>query len=466
MPTIAAADRSERVPLSFAQERLWFLAQFDPAASRAHDVAFSLRVPGELDVPALRRALDEIVARHESLRTTFTAADGEPVQCIAPPGRSFQLMDREASAPFDLEAGPLISGRLVVPDAGGHLLLVTVHNLVCDTWSTKVFARELTALYAAYRAGRPSPLSPLPIQYADYAVWQRRCTAGGALRDQTAYWQNTLANAPVLLELPTDRARPARQDFAGDRVDVGFDTELSAGLAALGRRHGTTAFATLLAAWGALLSRLSGQDDIVVGTTVPNRARPELEPLIGFFANTLALRLDYSGGPTVSEALARVSAQAVAGHAHQDVPFEHVVDVVNPPRSLSHSPLFQTTFVWQDAELRGSASPAAKFDLTLELAEEGGRIAGSLVYATALFDRATVERYGGYLERIVAAMVADDRRALDRIPLLSGDERRQVLVEWNATERPYLRTCACTSCSKHRRTTCPAPSPSRTTANS
>ena len=437
LPTIAAADRGERIPLSFAQERLWFLAQFDAAASRAHHVTFTLPLNGELDRAALRRALDEIVARHEALRTTFTASDGEPLQRIAPPGRGFPLVEHDPNAPFDLEAGPLVRGRLLASDDGGHALLVTMHGLVSDGWSAGVLARELSALYAAYRAGRPSPLPPLAVQYADYAVWQRRSARGEALQAQAAYWQRALANAPVLLELPADRARPARQDFAGDRIDVAFDAKLTAGLAALSRRHGTTLFATLLAAWGALLWRLSGQDDVVVGTVVPNRARPELEPLIGFFANTLALRLDFSGNPTVSEALARVSAQARAGDAHRDVPFEHVVELVDPPRSLSHSPLFQTMFVWKQEELGAGAPPAAKFDLTLELAEHDGRIAGTLVYATALFDRATVERYGGYLERLLAAMVADDERALDRIALLSEDERRRVLVAWNATERPY-----------------------------
>ena len=460
LPAIAPVERSERIPLSFAQERLWFLAHLDPAASRAYHAPFALPLKGALHVPALRRALDEIVARHESLRTTFAVAGGEPVQRIAPPERGFQLVEHdlrgsrdaageleqlsahEARAPFDLEAGPLIRGRLIALDDDDHVLLVTTHHIVSDGWSMNVFARELSALYAAYRAGETSPLPPLAIQYADYAVWQRRWTSGEALQEQAAYWQRALANAPVLLELPADRARPARQDFAGDDIAIALDAELTAGLAALSRRHGTTLFATLLAAWGALLSRLSGQDDIVVGTAVANRARPELEPLIGFFVNTLALRLDYGGSPTVSEALRRVCAQAVAGQEHQDVPFEHVVELVNPPRSLAHSPLFQAMFVWQSAEsgssaFRAATAEAAKFDLTLELAEHGDRIAGTLVYATALFDRATIERYGAYFERILAAMVADDQRELDRITLLSEDERRQVLVEWNATERPY-----------------------------
>ena len=452
LPVIAPAPRSEQIPLSFAQERLWFLAQLDAAASRAYHVPFGLPFEGALDVAALRRALDEIVARHESLRTTFAVADGQPVQRIAAPDSGFALVEHdlrgcrdaagefdrlaadEASVPFDLEAGPLIRGRLITLGAGAHVLLITTHHIVSDGWSVGVFAREVRALYAAYHAGEASPLPPPALQYADYAVWQRRWMSGEALQEQAAYWQRALADAPVLLELPADRPRPAVQDFIGGDLPIAFDAELTAGLTALSRRHGTTLFTTLLAAWGALLSRLSGQADVVVGTVVANRARPELEPLIGFFVNTLALRLDYGGGPTVSEALGRVKAQAVAGQAHQDVPFEHVVELINPPRSLAHSPLFQTMFVWQNAEsdvgvhaeVPGAASAGtAKFDLTLELAEHGDRIAGTLVYATALFDRATIERYGGYLRQILAAMVADDQRELDRVTLLSEDERHQ-----------------------------------------
>ena len=470
LPAIVPVDRSERIPLSFAQERLWFLAQLDPAASRAYHIPFGMPIKDEVDAVALRRALDEIVARHEALRTTFAAVDGEPVQRFAPADSGFALVEhdlrgsddvagelkrlsmQETGAPFDLETGPLIRGRLVTTAADDHVLLITTHHIISDGWSMGVLMREFKTLYAAYRAGEPSPLAPLAVQYADYAVWQRRWITGEVLQKQAAYWRDALASAPVLLELPTDRPRPALRDHQGARVTFAFGAELTAGLKALSRRHGTTLFMTLLAAWGTLLSRLSGQDDVVVGTAVANRARPEVEPLIGFFVNTLAVRLDFSGAPTVSTLLGRVKTQAIAGQEHQDLPFEQVVEVVNPPRSLSHTPLFQTMFVWQNAERGGGASPdasaqskapggaaavAAKFDLSLELTERGDRIAGMLVYATALFDRATMERYGGYFEQILAAMVADDRRQVDRIALMSDDERRRVLVDWNATERPY-----------------------------
>ena len=344
LPAIVPADRNERIPLSFAQERLWFLAQLDPIASRAYHLPFSLPMKGDLDVAALRRALDEIVARHESLRTTFTAVDGEPSQRIGPADSGFHLIEddlrgaadvagelkklsaQQSGAPFDFEAGPLIRGRLVRLADDEHVLMVATHHIVSDGWSSGVFMRELRALYAAYRAGEQSPLAPLAVQYADYAVWQRRWIAGEVLQEQASYWQRTLADAPVLLELPTDRPRPAVRDPRGARVGVKLDAELTARLKAFSRRHGATLYMTLLAAWGALLSRLSGQEDVVIGTAVANRVRPEIEPLIGFFANTLPVRLNYGGSPTMGELLERVKAQSIAAQEHQDVPFEHIVE--------------------------------------------------------------------------------------------------------------------------------------------
>jgi non-ribosomal peptide synthetase component F/aryl carrier-like protein len=441
LPPIVPVDRSESIPLSFAQERLWFLAHLDPTASRAYHLPFSLPMKGELDVPALRRALDDIVARHESLRTTFTAVDGEPAQRIGPADSGFHLVEddlrgaadaagelkklsaQHAGAPFDFETGPLVRGRLVRLADDEHVLMVATHHIVSDGWSMGVFMRELRALYAAYSAGEPSPLAPLAVQYADYAVWQRRWISGETLQEQASYWQRALADAPVLLELPTDRPRPAVRDPRGGRVGFALDAELTARVKALSRRHGATLYMTLLAAWGALLSRLSGQEDVVIGTAVANRVRPETEPLIGFFANTLPVRLNFAGNPTLGELLERVKAQAIAAQEHQDVPFEHIVELVNPPRSLSHSPLFQAMFLWQNMQRTERALPglkaepmdgaptsggSAQFDLTLDLSERGDRIAGSFSYVTALFDRATIERYGGYLQRMIAAMVADD----------------------------------------------------------
>ncbi|HET7460922.1 MAG TPA: amino acid adenylation domain-containing protein, partial [Longimicrobium sp.] len=475
LPPIEPVERGAGLPLSFAQQRLWFVDRLEGAGTAYHLPA-RLRMRGELDRDALVRALDRIVARHEALRTTFPEHDGVPAQRIAPAEESpFHLVEHdlrgdpqtarelrrivaeETDAPFDLARGPLIRGRLVRLADDDHALLITMHHIVSDGWSMGVFARELGALYAAFRAGRADPLAPLPVQYADYAAWQRRWVDGDVVEEQAEYWRATLAGAPELLELPADRPRPPRQDFAGAVVGVELDEELTGGLKALGARHGTTLFMTLLAGWAAVLGRLAGQEDVVIGTPTANRGQREIEGLIGFFVNTLALRVDLAGSPTVAQLLERVKERTLGAQHHQDIPFEQVVELVDPARSLSHTPLFQVVFSWQNTpgdglELQGltlgsatgangPAGPAsrvtAKFDLTLTLSERGGRIAGSVEYATALFDRATVERFAAYLRRALEAMVADEHQAVDRLPLLPEAERRLVLEEWNATGRPY-----------------------------
>nr|WP_282601189.1 non-ribosomal peptide synthetase [Ralstonia pseudosolanacearum] len=467
LPAITVADRSEALPLSFAQQRLWFLAQME-GGSEAYHIPVGLRLKGELDEDALRRSLDRIVARHEALRTRFEVQEGQAVQRVAPadvgltldwvdlsaeeaPEHQLGLLaEAETRAPFDLERGPLIRGRLVKLDEQEHVLLITTHHIVSDGWSLGVLARELGSLYEAYRAGKADPLPALPIQYADYAVWQRRWLEGGELQRQGTYWEQALAGAPTLLSLPTDRARPAQQDYAGGSVEVVFDEALSAGLRKLSQRHGTTLFMTVLAGWSVLLSRLSGQDEVVVGSPVANRTRSEVEGLIGFFVNTLALRVEVSGA-TVSELLERVKAKVLEAQAHQDLPFEQVVERVRPVRSLSHSPVFQAALSWLNTEAVGlsleldgltvegvdAGQAAAKFDLTLELRETSEGLAGSLDYATALFDRATIERYLGYLHRLLKAMAADDSQEVNRIALLDEDERAQLLKSWNETKAPY-----------------------------
>ncbi|HEX7241467.1 MAG TPA: condensation domain-containing protein, partial [Longimicrobiaceae bacterium] len=468
LPAIEPVGRSGRLALSFAQQRLWFLEQLG-AGGQAYHIPAGLRLRGELDPEALRRALDRIVARHEALRTTFHAVDGEPEQRIVPVKESgFQLMEHdlgghadvegelrrlmgeEAGAPFDLERGPLIRGRLIRLAVDDHALLVTMHHIVSDAWSMGVLTNELSALYAAFRRGEADPLPALPVQYADYAAWQRRWVSGEVLQRQVEYWQQTLSGAPELLEVPADHARPARQDHAGAAVGLELDEALTAGLKALSRRNGTTLFMTLLAGWAAVLSRLSGRADVVVGTPTANRGQREIEGLIGFFVNTLALRLDLSGSPTVGELLERVKGRALVGQQHQDIPFEQVVELVQPARSLSHSPLFQVMFAWQNAprgtlELPGlrlstlgpASQTAAKFDLSLDLQEAGGRIGGGVTYATALYERATVERYGEYLRRVLEGMVEEAGQVVEDLPLLSAGERRQVVEEWNATEAAY-----------------------------
>ncbi|HEU4882390.1 MAG TPA: amino acid adenylation domain-containing protein, partial [Longimicrobium sp.] len=470
---IEPMERGGTVALSFAQQRLWFLEQLGELGSTYH-IPTRLRFGGELDRAALRRALDAMLARHESLRTTFVEAEGEPVQRIATAEESsFHLVEHdlgghphaaaelrrlaaeEADAPFDLERGPLIRGRLVRVAGDQHVLLLTMHHIVSDGWSMEVLTRELTTLYTAFRRGEANPLPPLPIQYADYALWQRKWVTGEVLRQQAEYWKTTLAGAPELLELPTDHPRPARQDHAGATLEIDLGEELTAGLKALGQRRGTTLFMTLLAGWAAVLGRLSGQRDVVVGTPSANRGRAEIAGLIGFFVNTLALRVDLSGSPAVAELLEQVRARSLGAQQNQDIPFEQVVELVQPARSLAHTPLFQVMFAWLgasdgrpepagpgpgDAGSAGAALPAtAKFDLSLALGEAGGRIVGSLTWATSLFEQATIERHLAYLRRVLEAFVADDLQAVDRLALLSEEERRRVVEDWNRTEAGYPR---------------------------
>jgi amino acid adenylation domain-containing protein len=474
LPPIEPAPREGRLPLSFAQQRLWFLEQMGNLGSAYH-IPMRLRLRGELDHGALVRALDRIVARHEVLRTFFPTVDGEPVQHVATVEESgFRLVEHDlraspnaedelrrvlsegASAPFDLARGPLFRGRLIRLAADDHVLLLTMHHIVSDGWSTGVLFRDLAALYAAFARGEPDPLPPLPVQYVDYAAWHRRWVDGPVLEAQAEYWTRSLAGAPELLELPTDHPRPAKQDFTGALVNVELDEALTAGLRTLSQRHGTTLFMTLLAGWAAVLARLSGQDDVVIGTPTANRGRAEVEELVGFFVNTLPLRVDLSGAPTVSGLLDRVRALALEAQRNQDIPFEQVVERVHPTRSLAHTPLFQVMFAWENApegglELPGvaldpldlwdsgdaSTQVSAKFDLSLALREDGGRIAGVVEYATALFDQATVERQVDSLRRVLQEMVADEAKPVHRLNLLSAAERRVVVEEWNATDAAF-----------------------------
>ncbi len=468
---ITLARRDQPPPLSFAQQRFWFLAQMN-GDNRAYHVPVRLRLTGELDAAALRRALDRLVARHETLRTSFNSVEGQPFQLIAAEDSGFDLREHdlrqrgdaetelqrliveEVDTAFDLQAGPLIRGRLVRLGEREHVLLITLHHIVSDDWSMRVLTHELNVLYDAYHRGQPDPLPRLPIQYADYALWQRGWLTGEVLQSQSDYWRRTLANAPAVLELPVDRRRPAEQDYRGSFVPLELDAELTSRLKALSQRHGATLFMTLLTGWAALLSRLSGQLDLVIGIPTANRGRAEIEPLIGFFVNSLALRVDFSGNATVSEALRRVRTRAMEAQQHQDLPFEQVVELLRPPRSLGHTPVFQVMFDWRGAEAPALELPGlivepleaphtlAKFDLTLDLAEVGGRITGGLEYAAALFDRPTIERHAGYLRRLLWAMAADDAQPVDRLALLGDAERNQLLVQWNDTAADYPRhTC-------------------------
>ncbi|RMR58801.1 Amino acid adenylation, partial [Pseudomonas syringae pv. syringae] len=467
LPQIVQTSREARLPLSFAQQRLWFLAQME-GASAAYHIPAGLRIVGALDEAALQRALNRIVARHEVLRTTFVQTGDQAVElCIHPeetgcPLRKYdltthadssselaRLMNEEAIGRFDLQQGPLIRGSLVRLSDEDHVLLLTMHHIVSDGWSMGVLTRELGALYASGCQAEADPLPQLSIQYADYAVWQRGWLSGAVLHKQSTYWQTALLDAPALLMLPSDRVRPAQQDYTGDAVPVVLDATLSHELKALSRRHGTTLFMTLLAGWATVLSRLSGQDEVVIGSPVANRMSAEVGGLIGFFVNTLALRVNVSNDPTVETLLSRVKACTLAAYEHQDLPFEQVVELLKPVRSLSHSPLFQAMLSWQNtppAELAlagleltllDSVARTAKYDVSLDLAEVEGRIVGSLEYATALFDRETAQRYVAYLERVLRAMVENERQVVGAIELLGETERRQVLVEFNATQQAW-----------------------------
>ncbi|QSQ54056.1 non-ribosomal peptide synthase/polyketide synthase [Xanthomonas translucens pv. undulosa] len=457
LPAIVPLPREGDLPLSFAQQRLWFLAQLDAQADLAYAMPGGVELHGALDLAALRQALDRIVARHEALRTTFVASGDSAIQRIAPAEVGFaldcidlrhahdpdadaqRLAEQEANTPFDLEHGPLIRGRLLRLAEHRHRLLVTMHHIVTDGWSIGLLLRELGALYAAFVQGQPDPVPPLSIQYADYTLWQRRWLDGPLLQRQLDFWRDHLEGAPTLLALPTDHPRPALQDYRGDSVDLTLDADLTEALTALSQRHGTTLFMTVLAAWGALLARLSGQDEAVIGTPIANRTCSELEPLIGFFVNTQALRIDLRGNPSVAELLAQVRSTALVAQDHQDLPFEQVIEALNPARHLGHHPVFQAMLVWQNnvdvaLDLPGLHSrvleqdnATAKFDLQLTLQVQDAHIAGQLTYATALFERDTIERHLAQFVALLRGIVADDNIRVDRLPLSSALERQQWL---------------------------------------
>jgi amino acid adenylation domain-containing protein len=469
---IPRAERSGALPLSFAQQRMWFRSQLE-GLSRAFHIPGRFRLAGALDRAALRRALNRIVERHEALRTTFHLIDGEPLQVIAAISESgFALIEQdlrgnaeaegeleriaseEANSEFDLERGPLIRGRLVrLKDEGDeerHAMLFTMHHIVSDGWSMGVMGKELSALYAAYREGKEDPLPELGIQYGDYAVWQRGRLQGELLARQAAYWKGALAGAPAVLELPTDRPRPRQQDYAGAMVELVLEEELTEGLKALSQRRGVTLYMTLVAGWAAVLGRLSGQTEVVIGTPLANRGHVQLEGLIGFFVNNLVVRVDLGGAPTGEELLERVKEQVVGAQANQDIPFDQIVELVQPVRSTAHHPVFQAMFAWEntpraaltlpgvrvmplggDSAGRGAEAeaPAAKFDVTLGLREQGVEIVGGLTYAAALFEKRTMERHSEYLRNLLLELVGSATAPVEQLPLLPAAERQvQTLV--------------------------------------
>ncbi|HEV3049541.1 MAG TPA: amino acid adenylation domain-containing protein, partial [Longimicrobium sp.] len=464
LPPIVRVDRARPLPLSFSQERLWFLDRLE-GGSASYNLPAALRLTGVLDAAALEQSLGEIVRRHEVLRTVFREVNGDAVQAIVPfagfvlpiddlsgldeTAREAEVRRRareDAARPFDLAEGPLFRAALLRVADEEHVLLLCIHHIVFDGWSSGVLFRELGALYAAYREGSDSPLADPPVQYADYAVWQREQLQGEVLERQIGYWRERLAGAPALLELPTDRPRPAVQSHRGARERFDLPRELLDRLQALGRGEGATLYMVMLGAFQLLLSKYSGSEDIVVGSPIAGRTRREVEELIGFFVNTLVLRTDLSADPSFRELLGRVREGTLGAYEHQDVPFERLVAELQPERSLSHSPVFQVMFALQNADRSGSGLAGlrvegvgaeletTKVDLALTAVPHEGGVYGVMEYSTALFDRSTVRRMLGHLERVLEQVAARPEARLSELELLSAEERRMVVEEWNATD--------------------------------
>jgi amino acid adenylation domain-containing protein len=460
LPKIQRANRAAPLPLSHAQERLWFINQLQPN-SPAYNNMGALRIEGELDVGALERAINEIIRRHESLRTVFQMGKKGPVQVIGdyewqalpmvdlgglPDGVREQVgreLTREEDArPFDLSRGPLVRVRLLRLGPANLVILYTLHHIMSDGWSMGVLNRELETLYEAFSEGRASPLPELPIQYADFAVWQRNWLQGEVLERQLEYWKEQLTGLSPL-QLLTDHPRAEIQTFNGGAESIALAPEAAAALKAMSQREGVTLFMTLLAGFQVLLGRYSGQEDIAVGSPIANRNREEIEKLIGFFANSLVMRIDLSGDPTIQELLERVKVATLGAHSHQDLPFEKVVEELQPERDLSRTPLSQVGFALQNApdegvEMKGAilrpfgeAKMTSRGDLEAHLWEAGPGIAGRLIYNTDLFEAGTIHRMGRHLERVWESFAENPRQRISEITLLSEAEREQRVAEWN-----------------------------------
>jgi amino acid adenylation domain-containing protein len=457
----------QQAPLSFAQQRLWFLDQLEPDSS-FYNFPWAIRLKGFIKIDALRKTLNVLVARHETLRTTFAQINGEPVQLIAMErDQELQIIDlknlaeddREAEAkrlavaesrrPFDLSKGPLLRVSLIQLGAEEYILIITKHYIISDEWSMGILWREVATLYKSFAWEAEASLPKLPIQYADFALWQREWLQGKVLEDQLAYWKRQLASAPPLLDLPLDRPRPGVQTHRGQRKRFVISKEVTVELKKLSQQEGVTLFMTLLAAFEVLLAKYSRQDDIVVGSPVANRNRMEIKDLVGFFVNTLVLRTNLSGNPTFRELLQRVKETCLEAYAHRDLPFEKLVEELHPARNLSYSPLFQVLFALQSAQesqmdLDGiqiqpfdSVPDVAKFDLSLSFQELEVGLGGSIEYSVDLFDDSTIDRMVGHIETLFGAILAKPEQRVSELPLLTEIERRQLLVEWNDTDRDY-----------------------------
>src|ERR687886_246051 len=474
---IVPMGRDGNLPLSFAQQRLWFLDQLVPN-NPFYNVPAALRLTGSLNFSALQQTFNEIVRRHEALRTTLAVVSGQPVQRIAAashlpinvvdlrnlPQESRQieanrLTAEEAQRSFNLSNDLLLRVTLLQLDDAEYLLMLNMHHIVSDGWSIGVLVQELGALYTAFASEKPSPLPALSIQYADFAKWQREWLQGEVLETQLAYWRQQL-NGISMLNLPADRPRPAIQSYRGKRQFLQLPKQLSEALETLSQREGVTLFMTMLAAFKTLLYHYAQQEDIVVGSPIANRNRSEIEALIGFFVNSLVLRTDLSGNPTFRELLSRVRKVALGAYAHQDLPFEKLVEELHPERSLNQNPLFQVVFALQNAPMEALELPGltlsplqfvdtgtTRFDLEFHLwerkpnnglgADSSEGISGFVVYSTDLFDAATIPRMLGHFQTLLEGIVANPEQRIAELPILTKAEQHQLLMEWNNTQVDY-----------------------------
>ncbi|MGI9628537.1 MAG: condensation domain-containing protein, partial [Longimicrobiales bacterium] len=457
-------DGTGPLQLSFGQLRLWFLDQLEPGSS-AYNIPLVLRLTGALDVVALEGALSDIVARHEALRTKFASEDGEPVQVVVPAGpvalspgqggpadvdrdRVADLAREEARRPFDLTEAPPVRFKLLRLSQQEHWLVVTLHHIVADGWSLSVLQEELAAAYVARREGQESPAGELPVQYPDYAHWQRERADSDSTRKQLDYWRSRLADAPTL-SLPTDRPRPEMQSYRGAMLHHVLPGELVEDLKALGRSHQATLYMVLLGALNVLFHRYSGQRDICIGSPIAGRSRQEFEGLIGMFVNNLVLRTDLSGDPTFAELLSRVRTTALEAFDHQDVPFEMLVEEIQPDRDLASSPLFQAMLVLQNQPAPPSQMGELEMerafvdigtthlDLTFYLTEQATGLEVAVEYSTDLFDPSTIDRMVQQFATLLKGVVAAPKTKTSKLPLLPAEERERVLIEWNRTDQDY-----------------------------
>ncbi len=465
--TISPRKTNDNLPLSYAQQRLWFLQQLEPD-NPFYNIPSALRLRGSLNAPILESCFNQIIQRHESLRTKFSSIDGQPVQIIEPElnltlpiidlsnlsvkekeVEAQRLIDKEAQTPFNLAMPPLLRSSLLCLDEEEYILLFTMHHIVSDGWSTDILVSEIITLYKNLRRDRASILPQLPIQYADYAVWQRQWLQGEVLNKQLAFWQQQLADIPAILPLPLDKPRPHIQSYRGTKQAFVISPELTTALKTLSQRENCTLFMILLAAFKVLLSRYTDTEDIVVGSPIANRNRTEIEGLIGFFVNTLVLRTNLAENPTFVELLARVRDCTLSAYANQDVPFDLVLDAIKSDRHLSHAPLFQVMFVLQNApqsniELPGLTwksleieATTTKFDLTLLIEETKTELKACWEYNTDLFNPETISRMGEHFQTLLSGIVANPQQPIAQLPLLTPKEQQQLLVEWNATQAEY-----------------------------